>query len=282
MLSIITSSYKSDYFSALEKNIAETCGLAHEIIKIDNIGTMGTCAAYNLGGKKARYDFLLFVHEDIKFITHNWGPRLMQHFLLDNLGAIGVAGGNYVPRAPSGWYTSESNGYINIIQYNNPSEKLVVKTFDEISKKVFALDGVFISMTKEKFLKFPFDEKLTGYHGYDTEISLRLAKKFTNYVISDIVIEHYSAGRPDINWFNANIYTRKKLGSNFQKERNNKVEFQMYNKFIDDYVSFYGVYIKDIIKLLAFFPHSLNQSEKKIFLKKFYYFLRYPKKYNVK
>ena len=49
MLSIIISSYQPQNFSAIEKNIAETCGILYEIIKVDNKNLMGKCAAYNIG-----------------------------------------------------------------------------------------------------------------------------------------------------------------------------------------------------------------------------------------
>ncbi|HBR11511.1 MAG TPA: hypothetical protein DD740_04740 [Chryseobacterium sp.] len=73
MLSIIISSYQPDYFAALEKNIAETCGIPYEIVKIDNPGVMGICEAYNKGAALAQYENLLFLHEDVEFETKDWG-----------------------------------------------------------------------------------------------------------------------------------------------------------------------------------------------------------------
>lgn len=62
MLSIIISSYQPQFYSALEKNIAETIGIPYEIIKIDNPNLMGICEAYNKGASLSKYDYLLFVH----------------------------------------------------------------------------------------------------------------------------------------------------------------------------------------------------------------------------
>ena len=76
MLSIIVSSYQPENFSALEKNIAETCGVDYELIKIDNPGIMGIPKAYNKGAKKARFENLLFLHEDVLFHTQNWGENV--------------------------------------------------------------------------------------------------------------------------------------------------------------------------------------------------------------
>ena len=71
MLSIIISSYQPHYYTALEKNIAATCGVEYELIKIDNPGLMGLCQAYNKGAEKAKYEYLLFLHEDVNVLTVN-------------------------------------------------------------------------------------------------------------------------------------------------------------------------------------------------------------------
>ena len=59
MLSIIISSYQDKFYSALEQNIAETIGIPHEIIKIDNPNLMGICEAYNKGALLSKYDYHL-------------------------------------------------------------------------------------------------------------------------------------------------------------------------------------------------------------------------------
>lgn len=253
MISIIISSYKPDYFRSVEKNIAETCGISYEIIKVDNPGLMGTSEAYNKGALLATYDILLFIHEDIKFITTNWGSRLLNHHLLERAGIIGLAGGKYVPSAPSGWYTDNENALINIIQGKKGEFNTKILTFSGV-QRAYALDGVFLSVKKQIFKQYKFDEHLKGYHGYDTEITLRIAKNYINYVISDILIEHFSAGNPDQQWFKENMYIRKKLGSDFKHLINKNLEFNLYRKFITQYFEYYPKTYRNLLKTLGFFP----------------------------
>ena len=107
MISIIISSYQDKFYSALEKNIAETIGIPYEIIKIVNPNLMGICEAYNKGASMAKYNYLLFLHEDVIFHTKEWGQKLVSHLEKENVGVIGIAGSNYVPRFPIGWHVPD-------------------------------------------------------------------------------------------------------------------------------------------------------------------------------
>lgn len=254
MLSIIISSYQPHYFTVLEKNIAETCGVEYEVIKIENPALMGICEAYNKGAEKARYDNLLFIHEDILISTMNWGKPLVLSLSEAKTGIIGIAGGTYVPAAPYGWFTTMNNAKISIIQHKKDGSKIVEKTFETKKEKVIAVDGVFLSIKKSVFNKFKFDENLKGYHGYDTELSLRISSKYQNYVTSEILIEHFSQGNPDHKWLESNIYTRNKLGSNFNIQINKDLEYQMYERFVRDYFKYHSKNLLTLIKILKFFP----------------------------
>ena len=278
MISIIISSYQSAYFSALEKNIALTCGIPYEIIKIDNPGIMGTPQAYNKGALVAKYDILLFIHEDIKFMTPNWGRLLLDHHLLDRTGVIGIAGGKYVPSVPSGWFTDNEHALINIIQIKKDGTKTRIQTFSGV-QKAFALDGVFLSIKKEIFTQYKFDEYLKGYHGYDTEITLRIAKRHFNYVISDILIEHYSAGNPDLEWNKANIYIRKKLGADFQRESNDELELTLFVNYLHQHFKQKRINLRSILETFKYFPVQTNFKTKKIILNKYYNFVKFRNSY---
>lgn len=73
MISIIISSYNKDYYSQFIENVEKTIGVPYEIIQILNIGAMGVCEAYNKGARQAKFEYLVFCHEDITFETKNWG-----------------------------------------------------------------------------------------------------------------------------------------------------------------------------------------------------------------
>lgn len=256
MLSIIISSYKPANFKALKENIDKTCGIVYEIIKIDNPGLMGITEAYNLGAKKAKYNFFLFLHEDIIFHTDNWGEKLISHHHINNLGVIGIAGGTYIPSVPSGWFTNMNYALINILQREYDTTLRNVKTFTQKAHKAIAIDGVFISISKDNFYNYSFDEKLKGYHGYDTELSLRVAKKHQNYVVSDILIEHFSPGNPDKLWFINNMYIRKKHRYNFNVKNDEKTEMLLYKAFTKTFFTHYKKSFTNYFKVLQFLPIS--------------------------
>ena len=70
MISIIVCSINIEYFKGLKKSIENTIGsIEYEIIKIDNLQEkLPITKAYNLGISKSKYNFLVFVHEDVKHL----------------------------------------------------------------------------------------------------------------------------------------------------------------------------------------------------------------------
>ncbi|SIQ04553.1 Glycosyltransferase like family protein [Chryseobacterium sp. RU37D] len=284
MLSIIISSYLPDYFSALEKNIAETIGMPYEIIKIENPGLMGICEAYNKGAKQAKFNYLLFTHEDILFKSENWGQILTSHLDKENTGIIGLAGSSYVPSAPSSWTVSEKYNYINILQGNKKNtEYFPIKTTKENRNKVFAVDGVFLGIKKENYDQFTFNEALLkGFHGYDLDFSLRVSKKFQNYVIDDILIQHFSGGNLDKNWLDANIKVREHADSGFQKDTDPETEKKAFSGFLYNFFRYYPVNRKNILLTFRFYPKKLNFKGHLELAKKYYSYIRYARSINKK
>lgn len=245
MLSIIISSYQPFYFNNLEKNIQETVGVVYEIIKIENLGVMGVCEAYNRGASMAKYDAFLFLHEDVIFHTKKWGRIIIEKLKKNNVGVIGVAGSVYVPFVPSGWWIDNDYARINIIQsYKNKNERDVItrKNFRNVSKdeKVYSLDGVFLCCRKNVFDEFKFNEKLKGYHGYDIDFSVRVANKYSNIVTGEILIEHFSEGKADKTWFLETINARSYYVIPKQQVNQKKIELSKFVSFVKQ-MRFYGL-----------------------------------------
>lgn|SRR5574343_1400452 len=206
MLSIIISSYQPNFYSALEKNIAETIGIPYEIIKIDNAGKMGICKAYNIGASQSQFDFLLFLHEDVKFITKNWGEELMKNInLRPNFKIMGIAGNNYIPHTPAPWWCIQETSNSNIIHTCKKTENSVRYSFGENFLPAKYIDGVFIFCTKKNWLENKFDERNEGFHAYDVKFSFDSYQKDTVLLINNVLLEHYSLGNLDQNWMNSLI-----------------------------------------------------------------------------
>jgi GT2 family glycosyltransferase len=218
LISIITSSYRKEYFSLLKENIAETIGTEHEIIRVYNPAKMGISEAYNTGAKKSRYPYLCFVHEDVKFISKNWGQNLITHFSTDpKCGVLGLAGSVCKNRMATSWWQPVINGTetkrTNYIQGfpNGTSKHFLLNPLQEDKSLVVSLDGVFMAMKRNVWEKVLFDEKLLkGFHAYDLDFTIRSSKNFNNYVVYDILLEHYSEGVNDLNWLKQNLLIHKK------------------------------------------------------------------------
>ena len=234
MLSIIISSYQPEFYLALEKNIAESIGIPYEIMKIDNPGIMGICEAYNRGAEKAQYDFLLFLHEDVLFETKDWGRILINLLNTENIGCIGIAGADYIPEVPIGWWMIKNHCYSHITHANLINQKVHKFTFSSNSglKKVNLIDGVFMACPKKNWLIIKFDERLKGYHAYDISFSLHTNVYFENYITNLISMKHFSQGKPSKEWLESLIQNRLNNRTHYKQNLiDTKLEFEMFTEF---------------------------------------------------
>lgn len=259
MLSIIISSYQKKYYDQLVKNIRETIGdgFEYEVLPIWNPNLMSITQAYNLGAQKARYDYFLFIHEDVIFYTKNWGEKLIKHLSVSDTGVIGIAGSNYVPKAPSGWFVGDNEtAYIYIMgtPTANSKEVRLKNSCPDYRNPAYGIDGVFMAVTRKVFLEYRFNENLKGFHSYDIDFSLRVARRYTNYVINDILIEHFSFGKPDEKWLENNIEVRKNIKNSFPQTNNPTIEKNVYLNFIDSYFKYHSIHLKEIKNILQFYP----------------------------
>lgn len=204
MISIIISSHKENHYQLLLKNINKTIGnIDYEIVKISNPGLMGISSAYNEGANKANYKNLLFIHEDIEFLTIGWGNFLIESFKTEDLGIIGVAGGIRKFKLPTGHDQGiDEDRRLFVKHHRGENDKPnIYKDLEPVK----TLDGVFLAMSKSTWEKFRFNEEIKGFHFYDLDITLRTSEFLQNYVISKISILHFSRGGFNDNWLKAAI-----------------------------------------------------------------------------
>jgi len=205
MISVIISSAKKELLAQVSKNISDTIAVKFEIIAFDNSNSeKGICEIYNQGIKKAQYDILCFMHEDIAMITQGWGEIVANIFTKNpDIGLIGVAGNSYKPLTPTGGIGND-NYYRNLIQGYKYSDKESVREYLNPQNKslvpVVTLDGVWLCTTRQLAQKHLFDESFTGFHAYDMDFSLSVGREKTVAVTYDVLLEHFSEGNYSEVW----------------------------------------------------------------------------------
>src|ERR1044072_1025199 len=94
MISVIICSANERRIEKIRENVAATIGVEHELVIITNAKEIGgICKGYNAGAEQAVFDTLCFVHDDVTFLTQDWGQKALDHFNGKTpRGLIGLAG----------------------------------------------------------------------------------------------------------------------------------------------------------------------------------------------
>ena len=207
MISIIVCSIDPQKAAALRKNVEATIGVAFELIAVDNRDTgNGICHVYNEAATRAQYDTLCFLHEDIEFVTQNWGQVIASKASDEHCGVIGFAGSTVKLQRTTAWNTARRYMRCNYIQYMRGRDHLKsVNPENKEFSRVVTLDGMALCMHRRVWQSIRFDEKrLTGFHCYDLDITIAAAAKgFANYVCHTVLLKHYSTGAYSKGWYEA-------------------------------------------------------------------------------
>jgi len=210
MLSIVICSRNKELCDQLVANINQTIGIPFDLEII--AGAASITQAYESGLEKCTGEYCLFLHEDVLFHTNNWGKLLLNHFNNDSsIGLIGVAGAKTHTLVPSAWWDCSENDKIIRILQHKPDGRLEDQDLGFESQKVeevAVIDGVFMALRKETWAHF--DQTLTGFHGYDLDLSLAVQEKgYKVAVIQDVVLEHFSLGNLHLGWLSALLHVHR-------------------------------------------------------------------------
>lgn len=197
MISLIICSRGKDISNKLRKNAEETIGTDFEWVIIDNsFGNYSIFKAYNLGVERAQGNILCFMHDDILFLSNNWGEVVNNAFRMEDLGLLGVIGNHVVPACPASWWTAcyEEGHVVQYYEYEKRYEN--IQYSKDNNSQVAIVDGLWFCIPHSLFHSIAFDEKtFSGFHCYDTDICLQILKQGrTISVANDINIQHNSDG----------------------------------------------------------------------------------------
>ncbi len=219
MISLIICARAKDIGQALKQNIQDTIGVEYELIIVDNHDNRYSIfSAYNEGVARSQFPFLCFMHDDIHYLTPNWGRNLAEHFNNPKVGAIGIAGAAYYAQLPGPWWSS---GLIAKNLAIDRTAKVCEKkaphyfAYDQVieqSLPVVVLDGVWLVIRKELFNTISFDHHTyNGFHLYDVDICLQIhAAGYQMLSVYDLLVFHASSGTTNQNWIDNCIKLHKK------------------------------------------------------------------------
>ncbi len=196
MISVIVCSIHPDKLRLMAQSLEATIGVSYELIVHDNReNSRGICEVYNMLAARAQYDLLCFVHEDVEFSTPAWGERLAAMASRPDTGCIGLAGGQYVGRKFVSWGDTPGFDHWNIWQRDGEQFKHLQHNpdADEYTPSV-SLDGVLLFVRKEVWREVRFSQELNGFHLYDADFSVTVARTLRNYVCQWLELKHWSAG----------------------------------------------------------------------------------------
>lgn len=136
---------------------------AYELIKVDGSekGFSSAAEALNYGGRSAKGDLIMFVHQDVELLSDNWLSDAEK--ILNGLPALGIAGiaGAMDERGVMGNVTS---GTPPVMAWSTP-----VSSPEEVQ----TLDECLVIIPKKMFDTLQFDEKAcTGWHLYAVDYCL--------------------------------------------------------------------------------------------------------------
>lgn len=202
LISIIVSSYKDEFYEKFCESVEHTIGCEYEIVRIYNPGLYSLCQAYNIGLAQAKGEYVCFIHDDVRFLSNDWGLRCISLFENDaKIGLIGVAGSAYKSTLAGSWFSTFTWEYCRgtICQGNNSFVAGRWDDFDIRPSKtdlsdVVCIDGVFMCTKLDIANEIKFDEKLfTGYHCYDLDFSTACFLSGYKVIVDRCILLHHAS-----------------------------------------------------------------------------------------
>lgn len=172
-----------------------------EVIEIINNGESLT-KSYNRGLKQAKYDHVVFCHDDLTIETNGWGVKLLKQFEKNpEYGIIGVAGTKHMPVSGQWWEKRKS--MYGRVQHTHEGKTWLSSYSDDLGQdleEVVIVDGVFFAIDKNK-IKVNFNETVEGFHFYDVTFCFENYLKGVKVGVSTYIrINHKSIGMTNESW----------------------------------------------------------------------------------
>jgi len=202
MISVVCSSRAP--LKEFQTEIIKLSGLDKKIefLSYENNGQYSLTEVYNRGLREAKYDIVVFLHDDLTIETNNWGPKLVKLFERNpEYGIIGVAGSKVLPSSGKWW--EDPRKMYGRVQHTHEGKTWLSSYSSDLGhdlEETVMVDGVFFAIHKER-IKKEFNTSVNGFHFYDVTFC------FENYleavkigVTTMIRINHKSIGVTNEQW----------------------------------------------------------------------------------
>ncbi|OUP34133.1 glycosyltransferase [Bacteroides sp. An19] len=205
MITFIVCSISPQRAMALYNNIYDTIGdTQYRFMPFDNQTlNYGIAHVYNLCAQQAKTEYLCFLHEDVAFRCKNWGETIINKLKEPDCGIIGFTGSPVKFQAISSVHPSAKWMVNHYIQRTKEGKELFMNSFTSNAKYApcITIDGMCMFVRRQVWQECPFDERLLpGFHGYDLDFSLQVARHYQNYICGAVTIEHFSIGSFSTEW----------------------------------------------------------------------------------
>ncbi len=216
MYSIIVCSIRPDDAERLRANIEKTIGtnIPFEFLAYDNRNTgKGICQVYNECAAKARYEYLCFVHEDVEFVTEDWGRIIGEKLSEESCGVVGFAGSAMKAKTLTGWNSTKKYGVRRNFMQGRESCRTFRDNPDCLDfSQVVTLDGMCLFTTRKVWSQIRFDDvMLRGFHCYDLDFAIAAVDGgYRNWVCNSVMIRHFSGGHIDSRWYQDSLKLHNK------------------------------------------------------------------------
>ena len=147
------------------------------------------------------------MHEDVEFVTDDWGHKIAEKLSEESCGVVGFVGSAMKAKAHTGWNSTKNYGVrSNFIQGGNADKVFKINPYQQRFAQVVTLDGLCLFTTRSVWSMIRFDDNmLKGFHCYDVDFTIAAADAgLKNWVANCVMVKHHSAGNIDRKWFTDN------------------------------------------------------------------------------
>ena len=177
----------------------ETRGSECEVIGI--LAPRSLASAYNEAARSARHDRIVFMHDDVEFVSSGAFSALSR--ALDEVDVVGLAGSERATGPGVMW--AGHPGLHGWISYPGTESGFDATTFGlahGLIRGIRTLDGLLIGARRRCALEVGFDEAtFDGFHFYDLDFSIRADRGgYSVAVTTDVLALHASKGSFGDEW----------------------------------------------------------------------------------